>query len=313
MGLFGLRIRRRSLRKGLIVVGCVVAAVDLVSASIGGALMLAGSVLHFWSKGILEQNRRLITAGPYRWTRNPFYLANLLIDLGLCFVIGRWWLAMIFLPIWIVSYRETIGREERHLGRLFSDEFPDYREAVPKLIPTGRRLAAEQARGVFSLANHALSKGSEYARLIGIWLGPGAIWAAESLRREGLALFETSNAISLAWLALLPVLWVVKLGMAERFRRPQTALLPFDSKPGLRTGVMLGLCAMVYLLGQPWAINLPILWGLLWALDHSSRSRTSKSGQPTRPLWRFLPAIAAVCILAAVSLAIITDRVAAGV
>ena len=78
-----MRIRRRSLRKFLAVLGCVVATVSYPAAMVGGLLMLAGSGVHLWSKGCLQQNLRLTTAGPYRWTRNPFYLANLLIDLGL--------------------------------------------------------------------------------------------------------------------------------------------------------------------------------------------------------------------------------------
>ncbi|MFP6654091.1 MAG: isoprenylcysteine carboxylmethyltransferase family protein [Myxococcota bacterium] len=287
MGLVGLRIRRRRLRKWLIAVGCVVAAIDVALAAIGGALILSGSVVHFWSKAFLEQNRRLITAGPYRWSRNPFYLANLLIDLGLCFVIGRWWLVMFFLPIWIVSYRDTIAREERRLLGLFPYEFPRYREAVPKLIPTGRRLGTEQATGVFSLANPALAKGSEYARLLGIWLAPFVIWAAETLRSERLGLFEAPNAIILTLIVSLIGLWVIKLAVAESFRRPQTALLPFPESPWLRQGVMFGLCGMVYLLGQPFAITGPILWGLLLALDHSSRFRAAERAISIRPLWRF--------------------------
>ena len=119
-----MRIRRRRLRKILVAVGVVFGVVGHSSAIAGVLLLVIGSGLHLWSRGCLEPNLRLTTAGPYRWTRNPFYLANLLIDVGLCFVIGRWWIALLFLPIWWLSYRETILREEARLLALFPEEFP---------------------------------------------------------------------------------------------------------------------------------------------------------------------------------------------
>ena len=57
------RISRRSLRKGLVLVGCLVGAPVPVGLLIGGTLMLLGCALHLWSKGCLEQNRRLIMSG----------------------------------------------------------------------------------------------------------------------------------------------------------------------------------------------------------------------------------------------------------
>ena len=108
-----MRIRRRSLRKGLVAVGCLVGQVSFPAAALGGVSIGLGAALHLWSKGCLEQNRRLTRAGPYRFTRNPFYLANGLVDLGLCWVIGSPWLAMIYWPIWWLSYRETIQSTSR--------------------------------------------------------------------------------------------------------------------------------------------------------------------------------------------------------
>lgn len=287
-----MRIRRRSLRKLLIAVGCAVGIARLPGAMAGVLLLLAGSGLHLWSKGCLEQNLRLTSTGPYRWTRNPFYLANLLIDLGLCFVIGRWWVAAVFLPIWWFSYRETISREEARLLELFPDAFPDYLNSVPRLIPSGRRLPVDRAEGRFDWNNDALFRGSEYARLLGVWLAPGAILAGELLRRERMAILDESNSLGLGLIALLFCAWVVKLALAETFRRPQTVLLPFDSQPVLRYGITVLLVSGAAFIGSLWAASLPGLWCVLMVLDRFGDSRFERDPERERHVWRFFPVIA---------------------
>ena len=131
-----MRIGRRNLRKGLVAIGCLIGQVTLPAAAWGGVLIGLGGGLHCWSKGCLTQNRRLTTAGPYRFTRNPFYLANLLIDLGLCLVIGRAWLAALFVVLWAIAYRDTIADEEERLAELFGEEYARYRARVPRFWPT---------------------------------------------------------------------------------------------------------------------------------------------------------------------------------
>jgi len=226
-----LRIRRRNLRKGLVAVGCLVASVEPVGVAAAGGLLTAGSLLHFWSKGCLEQNQKLVTAGPYRFTRNPFYLANLLIDLGLCALIGRTWVAVPYVVLWGFAYHDTIRREETRLAELFPGELAGYVAAVPRLIPTGRMLPAGQAMGRFTLANPALAAGSEYARILGVWVAAATIVAWHWMRGQGLEIFAAENTAGLGLVALVPVAWVAKLALAEVFRRPQTALLPFSGLP----------------------------------------------------------------------------------
>lgn len=259
---------------------------------IGGLLLLGGSALHLWSKGCLEQNLRLTSAGPYRWTRNPFYLANLSIDLGLCFVIGRGWVAVLFLPVWWFSYRETISREEARLLELFPETYPDYLGAVPRLVPSGRRLPRERMEGHFSWHNAALARGSEFARLLGVWLAPGMIWVAELIRRERMAIFDEANSTTLGLLAVLLCGWIIKLALAETFRRPETSLLPFASRPILRHAVGVVLLAGAIFFESLWAASLPGAWFLLMALDRLGKSRLDPNERSERPRWRYFPAIA---------------------
>ena len=287
-----MRIRRRSLRKFLAVLGCVVATVGYPAAMVGGLLLLAGSGLHFWSKGCLQQNRRLTTAGPYRWTRNPFYLANFLIDLGLCFVIGRWWVALAFLPVWWFSYRETIAREEARLFTLFPDEFPEYLNAVPRLFPNGRHLPWSRAEGHFDWNNDALSRGSEYARVLSVWLAAGTIWACAWLRRERMDVFDERNSWGLGLIAALLCVWIVKLALAETFRRPETVLLPFASRPMLRHAILVVLVAGVAFFDSGWAVSLPATWSLLMLFDRIGDSQLDQQDPSERHSWQYFPVVA---------------------
>lgn len=241
-----MRIRRRNLRKGLVAVGCLVAGISPVGLVAGAVLLAFGSALHFWSKGCLEQNQRLVTTGPYRFTRNPFYLANALIDLGLCGVIGRWWVAAPYAALWWLAYRDTILREEARLAALFPGDFERYVAVVPRMIPNGRSLPRSEAAGHFTLVNPALAHGSEYARIAGIWVAAATIVAWAWIRGQGLEIFAAENTAGLGWVAVVPVAWVLKLAIAEVFRSPETALLPFAGEPARRRVVTFALVAGLY-------------------------------------------------------------------
>lgn len=252
-----MRLRRRNLRNGLVAVGCLVAVASPAGSVVEGpggqariaaafALLAFGSALHFWSKGCLEQNQRLVTNGPYRFTRNPFYLANGLIDLGLCALIGRVWVVLPYALLWWLAYRDTILREETRLEALFPGEFERYVAAVPRLIPTGRSLPRSEAAGQFTLANPALAQGSEYARIAGVWVAAATIGAWAWIRGNRLGIFAAPNTAAFGWVALVPVAWVLKLAIGEVFRDPGTALLPFHAEPARRRVVTFALVAGLY-------------------------------------------------------------------
>ena len=139
---------------------------------------------------------------------------------------------MIYSPICWLSYRETILREEVRLAALFHDAYPAYRAADPRLQPTGRGLTSGEASGRFEVDNPDLALGAEYARVLGIVIQPGAIWAAEVLRVEGLAVLEPGGEWLLAGILMVPAAWILLLALAETFRRPATRLLPGIPMPG---------------------------------------------------------------------------------
>ena len=73
---------------------------------------------------------RIVQTGPYRFSRNPIYLAFTWLHLGIgLWVNSAWLLGMLLLTLVLMSYG-VIAREERYLERKFGDEYVRYKTAV---------------------------------------------------------------------------------------------------------------------------------------------------------------------------------------
>ncbi len=53
------------------------------SVSAGFVFVVLGEILRCWAAGHLHKTVKLITSGPYRYTRNPLYLGRLLVFTGI--------------------------------------------------------------------------------------------------------------------------------------------------------------------------------------------------------------------------------------
>jgi protein-S-isoprenylcysteine O-methyltransferase Ste14 len=77
---------------------------------------------------------RLTTEGPFRYSRNPSYLALAMIYAGIAVVRNSLW-AILPLPLVVsVIQREVIGREEHYLERSFGEEYLDYKRRVRRWV-----------------------------------------------------------------------------------------------------------------------------------------------------------------------------------
>jgi protein-S-isoprenylcysteine O-methyltransferase Ste14 len=77
---------------------------------------------------------RLTTEGPFRYSRNPSYLALAMIYAGIAVLRNSPW-AVLFLPVvLVVIQREVIGREERYLERAFGEEYLAYKGRVRRWV-----------------------------------------------------------------------------------------------------------------------------------------------------------------------------------
>jgi protein-S-isoprenylcysteine O-methyltransferase Ste14 len=76
----------------------------------------------------------LVTSGPFAVSRNPIYLANVMLTLAAALVFGiAWFLPAAFVAAF-VTQKLAIEREERHLTHRFGKKYRDYQKRVRRWI-----------------------------------------------------------------------------------------------------------------------------------------------------------------------------------
>lgn len=111
-----------------------------VGRIIGWPLVVGGALLGGWFRQTMRDADapvrtdkpvpRLTTNGPFRYTRNPGYLALAMIYAGIAVRRGALWPIVLLPAVLFVIQREVIGREERYLERTFGEEYLNYKASV---------------------------------------------------------------------------------------------------------------------------------------------------------------------------------------
>jgi protein-S-isoprenylcysteine O-methyltransferase Ste14 len=76
----------------------------------------------------------IVGAGPYRYSRNPIYLAFSLLQAGLALCAGSLWLLVTLVPAVALMSLVVIPREERYLERKFGAQYASYRDSVRRWL-----------------------------------------------------------------------------------------------------------------------------------------------------------------------------------
>ena len=110
----------------------------------GAALIVLGAVL--MGLGIREFKRagtdfkpyrptvRLITTGPFRFTRNPLYLSLTLVYGGIALTVGSSWAFLLLAPVLGLIRYGVIAREERYLEAKFGTAYKSYKGSVRRWL-----------------------------------------------------------------------------------------------------------------------------------------------------------------------------------
>lgn len=76
----------------------------------------------------------LITTGPFRYSRNPAYVAMAIMVAGLSVTMNNLWLAIMILPACLSVYWFCIRKEETYLEATFGADYVEYRRSVRRWL-----------------------------------------------------------------------------------------------------------------------------------------------------------------------------------
>ena len=114
-------------------------ALITIATSIGSVWLVVAAVRTLgkqWAVAArLVEGHRLVTDGPYRIVRNPIYLGmfGMMIATGLA--ASRWESLLVAIVVFWIGTKLRIAGEEKLLREAFGEEFEEYVQRVPALLP----------------------------------------------------------------------------------------------------------------------------------------------------------------------------------
>ena len=87
---------------------------------------------------ITREGHTLITNGPYRWIRHPFYTSCLVGLVGGSLAMANWFIMLMGSIVWFVFLLPRTSIEEQNLITRFGDEYREYMQHTGRFLPSSR-------------------------------------------------------------------------------------------------------------------------------------------------------------------------------
>ncbi|MFQ5762401.1 MAG: methyltransferase family protein [Candidatus Bathyarchaeia archaeon] len=106
---------------------------------VGWPLIAAGVLVVVWAVRTVKdmdisKPTRVISTGPYAFSRNPMYVSWMPIYVGIAFIINTVWLVLLMPAVLIFTHYFIIIPEEQYLERRFGDDYRRYRDRVRRYL-----------------------------------------------------------------------------------------------------------------------------------------------------------------------------------
>src|SRR3954453_2088294 len=115
-----------------------------IALCLGFILVLASLSLAIWGRKTmhgagtnispLKPATSLVASGPYRFTRNPLYVAMTLLYLGLTLLLDSLWGVFLLVPVLFILHFGVVRREERYLEVKFGEPYRAYQSRVRRYL-----------------------------------------------------------------------------------------------------------------------------------------------------------------------------------
>jgi protein-S-isoprenylcysteine O-methyltransferase Ste14 len=131
----------------LIILLLIVAKPSALSATLGIAMIIFGELIRVYSVAFIGSVSRtrsdstgqaLVTSGPFSYVRNPLYVGNFFITMGIAVFGGKAWFAVLTGAMFALQYYYIVKYEESLLLHKFGEAYQTYRQNVPPWIPRKR-------------------------------------------------------------------------------------------------------------------------------------------------------------------------------
>ena len=81
-----------------------------------------------------KETTKIITTGPFSYSRNPIYLSFTLLSIGIAIVSGSIWIFAMTVPTITVIYHFVILKEEQYLEKKFGGKYTKYKYSVRRWL-----------------------------------------------------------------------------------------------------------------------------------------------------------------------------------
>ncbi len=119
----------------LIITIAMTARPSLERLAVGTAGIFLGVLIRAWASGIVMKDEELAVEGPYSLCRNPLYVGNILIGYSFTIINGTLWSVGVLTLYLLLFYPYVIRREANKMRKFFGEEYEEYSQEVPILIP----------------------------------------------------------------------------------------------------------------------------------------------------------------------------------
>ena len=110
----------------------------------GAAVLAAGLALGGAALGWFRRTKQdpkpwtpspeLILQGPYRYSRNPIYVAMMLVTAGIGVGLGSWWTLLLAPGALLAVHFLAVLPEERYLAEQFGERYLEYKSRVRRYL-----------------------------------------------------------------------------------------------------------------------------------------------------------------------------------
>jgi protein-S-isoprenylcysteine O-methyltransferase Ste14 len=109
----------------------------------GSLIAASGMAFRVYSAGYLGgrhivtevESDYLCTSGPFAHIRNPLYMGNFAVGMGVCVALNEWYAYAIFIAEYACLYSIIIPYEERFLREKFGDAYAEYEARTRRFLP----------------------------------------------------------------------------------------------------------------------------------------------------------------------------------